>query len=243
MSPRHHMARRPENQKPIRKRLDETAAAIRRGEAQFAGRIIYAAIDHKRVIDFRRSGPFLGILNGTQQPVLLSAFPRELPAVPRLDNKVLPCPACQKARCHCCAGSGKRICELCGGNGIQSVASNQSRRCLGCKGRKRVRCYFCAGSGQMSTGRQGGSTDDSAPPCSACLGNRRRTTIEAQPLAKFAHGALEGMLVLGPFRALRCERDGAIVTLRMAPDIDGNLPVVLIDKKGRAQMMGGVVET
>lgn len=135
-------------------------------------------------------------------------------------NSSKSCPKCRHA-CDVCDGSGKKLCELCGGRGWNpgpyvlcpapgcTVATGSFKadcltchgrgevapelKCLMCFGLKQMTCKRCAGTGKYSTGRKGGSDDfEVAPKCPACEGTTYVGKWKAQKVKRFQNAQLVG---------------------------------------------------
>ena len=133
-------------------------------------------------------------------------------------NTTKPCPKCRHA-CDVCDGSGKKLCELCGGRswipgpwlpcpgpGCSKDTGNfkgdcvtchgsgqvpEQVKCKGCEGSTLQTCSRCIGTGKYSTGRVNGSVDwDIAPQCKACSGSTNVGEWRRQDEKRFVNAHL-----------------------------------------------------
>ena len=103
-------------------------------------------------------------------------------------NSSKPCPKCRHA-CDVCDGSGKKLCELCGG---QTWVPGPFVPCPGpgCvrdtggfeKGKIADNCATCRGNGQISEHL----------PCTMCKGSKYMTCSRCQGTGKYSTGRVNG---------------------------------------------------
>lgn len=237
---------------------------VKEGDYVLIGRLSLIHTVSRGVIDFRRTGPLVGKLTDRADLVIASQWPLRLPPLDRLLEE--QCPACA-VKCEQCRGEKQSLCQVCGGAGkIQGLRSacpectarlghfspecpkckgrgevQQYDACRGCAGRGKTRCCRCGGSGTEGSGRIKGSS------CPDCHGQGRKIETRDQPLTKFAHGTMGGMVALGPIRSLvlhSVEGPARIEIVDVTPDRDGNMMVALLDfsrhDAAEAYLVGGL---
>lgn len=205
-----------------------------------------------KVIDFRKSGPVLGMAIGSDQLIVESAW-EGLP--PRWDETEEFCSACL-ATCDVCNGTGKKVCEgpMCGGSGRikkpygpcpadDCLAGGQDlarrpkadcAKCKGtghyaelaecpvCKGSKQMDCPPCRGKGKRPTGNEGGSLDWRTPSCSSCQGSKFAHKEIPQEISEYVNARVGPMVALGPIVRFAVESVGGAGTPPQVYDVDAD---------------------
>jgi hypothetical protein len=95
-----------------------------------------------------------------------------------------PKSAAKRTPCLPCGGSGKLICDECGGKGVKLVLANTP--CQKCSGSGKTVCEKCAGFGVNWT------REDFAPTCMLCSQFIMAWLAEREQLAMHRQGTLAG---------------------------------------------------
>lgn len=181
--------------------------------------------DGPKTIDFRKEGPILAMMEGSEQIIVVSEW-RGIP--PKLDDTDQFCPDCL-SQCDVCGGSGNKICEAfkCGGSGVvplpfaictesscldgkAGVLNPHCPRCHGtgsylpmgtcqvCHGSGKMTCSVCRGTGKRPTGIKDGDTNWRLPACATCKGTKFAHNEIPQETEQFVNARLGDMIALGP---------------------------------------------
>ncbi len=209
----------------VRQMLDLRHSAEQRGNFSPLGRLAWMQTEHGTiqfpVVNGEGCGPDLAqrcdTTTGPDPNALLVLGQWEgLP--PLRVNTSKPCPKCRHA-CDVCDGSGKKLCELCGGqtwipgNWLPCAGPNclketgkfrgecvtcggsgqirEQNPCAMCDGSAKMTCSRCAGSGKYSTGRINGAVDwDVSPKCKFCYGSTFVGEWQRQDEKRFTNAML-----------------------------------------------------
>jgi hypothetical protein len=210
----------------VRTMIDARHSAEQRGLFSPLGRLLWMQTEHGTIqfpaVDGVDSGPDIGqVHRGDENPnpadgaFLVLGTWVGLPAL--RSNTTKPCPSCRHA-CDVCDGSGKKLCELCGGQGwvaggwLPCGASGctketgqfkadcsacrgtgqtvEHRKCSMCDGSKLMTCPRCSGTGKFSTGRINGSIDWTGKKCTKCDGTCFAGKWKPQDLKRFTNARL-----------------------------------------------------
>jgi len=180
--------------------------------------------DRVKTIDFRKDGPVLGKIPGTDQLIVTSPW-QGLPE--KWDSTDEFCPDCL-APCDVCDATGKKACEgyKCGGSGKVPGPTEACPRkgCLKFTGKVNLQCALCKGSGnyvpfhdcpmcqasgkmicsscrgtkRRPTGIRGGSLNWRDPACETCGGSKFNHKNIPQRIDDFVNARVGSMIALGP---------------------------------------------
>jgi hypothetical protein len=227
--------------------------------------------DGVKTIDFRKEGPILGMLPGTEQIVVTTEW-RGLPS--RWNDTTEFCQDCL-SDCDVCNATGTKACEgyRCGGSGkvpkpavacpdcaAMGILNSKCETCKGtgmihdmqkcsvCEGSGVMTCSVCRGTKKRPTGIEGGATNWRLPACSSCKGSKFAHVEIPQSVNDFVNARMGSMLALGPIVRFAVESVGGDGIPPQVYDVEadqnGQYMVILLehDQPGAAAfMIGGVL--
>lgn len=239
----------------IRQYLEAQAQAIASQDFDTLGWLDKVFFTDRKAMDFGKLAPVLGRAHATGDLLILNPWPG-LPDIIATETDL--CGKCS-AKCEECAGTGRRLCTLCGGTSKQTSvkvpctakncateagrANPNCRECRGigevpspskcanCDEEGRQKCYPCNGSGKRPTGRN----PKTNAVCSACAGSGRVRKTTPQPIEPFIHGHVEGLLASWPITGLLWHHNGngngkpGFTQCTINQDRNGNLMVLMLD--------------
>jgi hypothetical protein len=240
----------------LKAHLDPIRDILRTKEYNVMGRLSFVSIvkpdGTKMLMDFRRTGPFVGEAKNVNQVLLISEW-KGLPS--HLEASTGPCPDCQ-SKCQFCHGEKTKLCTLryCGGRGVRSdpqklMDFSGEEFCPSCLGEGRVKCDGCDGTGRRSTGFVGGvSYDPDARPrqaiCETCKGRRTLTAETPVNLLEFQIAQVGTTSVIGEIvRFIVMPENGrAAYQYDVMPDSlgDGMFLVIEPGPPQMAYLVGGI---
>jgi len=193
----------------LRSHIDPIRDILRTKEYDVMGRLSFVSIvkpdGTQKLMDFRRTGPFVAEAKNVNQVLLISQW-TGLP--PHLEASATPCPDCQ-TECLFCKGRRSQICTLryCGGVGVRRdpqglMDFSQEKCCPSCNGLGHIACEGCGGTGRRSTGFLGGAVyDPDARPaqtvCATCNGRRVLSTETPVSLLDFQIAQVGTISIIG----------------------------------------------
>jgi hypothetical protein len=240
----------------LRSHIDPIRDLLRVKEYNVMGRLSFVSLirpdGDKRLMDFRRTGPFLAEAKNVNQVLLVSPW-AGLP--PHLEASTGPCPDCQ-SDCQFCHGAEYKACTLryCGGKGKRHdpeglMDFSGEEKCPGCNGTGKVKCDGCDGTGLRSTGfKDGAQFDPDARPsqtvCATCQGRRTLRVETSVDMADFEIAKVGASSIIGEIVRFTVvpEHGRAAFQYDVLPDAlgDGMFVVIEPGPPQMAYMVGGI---
>jgi hypothetical protein len=237
----------------LQSHIDPIRDILRTKEYDVMGRLSFVSVvkpdGTQKLMDFRRSGPYVAEAKNVNQVLLVSQW-TGIP--PHLEASAKACPDCQ-SECPFCHGSKMKVCTLryCGGRGKREdpqklMDFSNEERCPSCQGSGKVTCDGCGGTGSRSTGfLDGVAYDPDARPqqafCPTCQGRRNLSTETSVSLADFQIAQVGTFSIIGEIVRFTVipEHGKAAYRYDVVPDGMGD-GMFLVIEPNAAYLVGGV---